>query len=126
MLVLRLADIFLNNKNELKGRISRNGFIVRKKWHFFDVSSNLAKAKGRFIEDDGRIIVCIQVTGFNWFIVTFCPSFNLPIFFVIIFENGINDSPAILLLPILFILLPYLFVRISVSRLYEMLKKKVN
>jgi hypothetical protein len=116
-------DIFSSSKNEFKGEVTFDNFKIKKRSKFFNRNMGYAVANGTFSEQDGKLVVETEISGFtnyfiffyafliftcSIFIVVLLLTFNKPPFFVL---------PSLLLHFAFMFLVPYLLVRRSVKQL---------
>jgi hypothetical protein len=120
-------DTFSSSKNEFKGRISYDGFKIKRRRRFIDTNINLATANGVFSEQNGKLVIETEINGFSGFIIPFyifLIIFYSIFFFSIGFEknnSGIVVLPFIMLHAAFMFGIPYFMMRRSVKRLkYEL------
>lgn len=126
-----ISELFSSDKKEYRGKIDNNGFQIKRKKRFFDISYHHAIATGRISEFEGKIIVKVEINGFNYKFIPFL--IILLLFYSFFFYNifFIEDSPPLIV--ILFIIIhamlmfsiPYYMTKRSVKRLKYDLEREL-
>jgi hypothetical protein len=116
-------EAFSGSSNELRGRISTEGFELKRKRKLFDTKLNSAIAKGVFIPGNGKLSIETEINGFSsYMIFIFCfATFIYLLIFIFLFSSSTKDTliaaPFVLIHAAFMYLIPYFMMHRSVSRL---------
>ncbi|MFI2743567.1 hypothetical protein ACG2LH_12565 [Zhouia sp. PK063] len=124
-------DIFSSSKNEYKGKVSFNGFKIKRRRRFFDMNMNMAVATGTYSQKDDKLIISTEINGFHGMMIPFY-IFCIIIYgiFIIGFlsadeigENALGF--AFIIIHAAFMMgLPYFIMRRSTKRLKHELERE--
>jgi hypothetical protein len=124
---------FSSNAKDYRGRVSLEGFTIKKRRTMFDNTSNLAIASGTYSQRGSKLVIQTEIKGFN---VKFVPFYAIAIiaysvlFFVLVMADRTQtkDLPFILTLlfihAVLLLGLPILIMRRSTKRLKRDLERE--
>lgn len=127
-------DVFSSSKNEYKGYVGSESFKIKRRGRFFDVSSNLAVAKGTYRQKDNTLIIDTEINGFTGMMIPFyifaiiCYAIFITVF---IFADNIEGNGAGFAIPFILIHasfmlgIPYLMMRRSTSRMKHELEREL-
>jgi hypothetical protein len=123
-------DAFSSSKNDYKGTVTQDSFDIKRRWRFFDVNLNFAKAKGTIEQKGSNLIIMTEINAFQGQMMIFFISL---IVFYLIFIIAISTAdnvggnvpgfayPFILIHALFMFGIPYFIMRRSVSRMkYEL------
>ena len=130
-----MFDGFSSSKNEYKGRVSYEGFKIKRKKRFFDMNMNLSIASGSFTQKEDKLIITTEINGFRKSMIpfyVFVIFIYIVTFITFLFTmeagNGISFIvlPFILVHAALMMGIPYLFMRRSTSRMKRELEREFH
>jgi hypothetical protein len=120
---------FSSNKKEYKGKVSDNGFEIRRRKKLFDMNMGSAIAKGKWRQKDNNLVIETEVNSFNNFFILFfvilIVIYGFGAIALLFSENSEGGSKMIALMGLPFLLLhaafmfgiPYMVMRNSTSRM---------
>jgi ABC-type multidrug transport system fused ATPase/permease subunit len=127
-----MFEAFSSSKNDYKGTVNFNGFKLRKRQRMFQ--NNLATkaiAKGSFNQKEDKLIIDIEVNGFNNFLAFFFVFICLfYVIFIGAFLSNIDNELSIFFLlfiilhGFIMIFLPLYFIRKGVKNMKRDLEKE--
>jgi hypothetical protein len=124
-------EVFSSSKNEYRGRVSYEGFKIRKRRKLFEINMNSATAEGKFNQRDEVLIIETEINGFrNIYILFYALGiFIYPVFFLSFLFSDNPEMNSAMLLAFPFLLLhatfwfgiPYLVMKRSTKKMkYEL------
>jgi hypothetical protein len=130
-----MFDIFSSSENEYKGHVEFEKFEIKRRAKFFDVTLNMAVAKGTYHQKDQFLIIDTEIVGFPpmmWLFLVVITIFY-SIFFLTLIISHIQDN-APLLWSVLFLLfhasfmygIPYSIMRMGTRRLKYDLEREFH
>ncbi|MDB5258437.1 MAG: uncharacterized protein JWM14_3132 [Chitinophagaceae bacterium] len=117
-------DIFSSSKNEYKGTITSKGFEIRRKAKLFSNGSNMAEAKGTFVQQDQRLLIHTTIDGLHPMMFFFL--FFVVVMYAVVFSFA-NLGGAIfffILHGLLMISIPYFIMRRGTKSLKRELERE--
>lgn len=125
-----LFEVFQGGKNDYKGKVSFDGFTIKRRRKFFDRNKFMVKVEGTYLQKENDLFINTEINAYNPFILFF---FCVVIFIYIIFilaiflssnsEESLFFSPFLLIHAALMIGIPYIMLRKSVKNMKRDLER---
>ncbi len=127
-------DVFFSSKNEYKGKVTYDGFKIKRRRRFFDMNMSLAVARGKYFQKDKKLIIETEINGFQGMMIPFyilCSIIYLVFIITFLTADEIGGNmPRLFVLPFILIHaafmmgIPYLIMRRSTKSLKHELERE--
>lgn len=118
-----IFDAFSMSKNEYKGQINQQNFIIKRRKFFFDGNFNLAVAKGVCRQGGESTIIEAEINGFTGFMIPLIiiALAGYAIIFSVFFVGNLNDGR--MFIPLLLLVFHATFI---MSMMYRSMRRGIK
>jgi hypothetical protein len=117
------------SKNLYHGTVGDGKFQLRRKRGLLSVEVQPLGVKGRFIEDKGVMVIIVEMNGFYYGVF---PLWLFVVFILLVSTGSVMTGnidattwPAFVLLPLVMLIMPYMFVRRAVKKTSLQLERDI-